>query len=373
MKRTLAAILSLASLELTAAPTVKRLLILNPVNEGGEANAYIGPSLADALRSGLAEQYFFIHPEPEAIETVQKENLIQPEDLHTKSSALQMGAWLRQDLVLAGRYSVAGNRLKLFLTLYQIDSEKALLTFKSEAALSAKMFDTFAKIAADLGKQMAEALPSQQELKISGGSFYDPEKGKRTVLLTLGTRALGIGKTTDNLTSGSTVSTSDGLHFNAELTYQKHYAGEIINRRIKWPLFLQFGLNGGYAKRNYSHDGITIPTRVIAVEGLPALGYAFELPRGFRLEPYAGIGFGYANYNFDYSGLSRKPVDTTAAQSVSTQTLDQFYFFTSAGVVGKFAITPRWALVVTPSFTLFHYSGGLQAELNARIGAGWYF
>lgn len=373
MKRTLAAILSFASLELAAAPTVKRLLILNPVNEGGEANAYIGPSLADALRTGLAENYFFIHPEAEAIEAVRRENLIQEEDLHTKSSALQMGAWLRQDLVLAGKYSVAGNRLKLNLTLYQMETEKALLTFKTDAALSAKMFDTFAKIAADLGKQMAEALPSQQELAAAGGSFYDPEKGKRTLLLTFGTRAVGFGKATDNLTTSSTVSTSDGLHFNAEFAYQRHNAGEIFNRRYKWPLFLQFSLNGGYARRNYSRDGTAVPTRVIAVEGLPALGYAFNLPRGIRLEPYAGIGLGYANYNFDYSGLARKPVDTTIAQSVSAQTLDQFYFFTSAGLVAKYVITPRWAIMIVPSFTLFHYSGGLQAELNARIGAGWYF
>jgi hypothetical protein len=327
LKFYVAAILSLATLEIAAAPTVKRLLILNPVNEGGEANSYIGPSLADALRTGLAEKYFFIHPEAEAIDAVRKENLIQEEDLHTKSSALQMGAWLRQDLVLAGKYAVAGNRLKLNLTLYQIETEKALLTFKTDAALSAKMFDTFAKIAADLGKQMAEALPSQQELAASGGSFYDPEKGKRTLLLSFGTRAVGIGKTTDNLTTSSTVSTSDALHFNAELTYQRHNVGEVFNRRYKWPAFFQFGLNGGYAKKNYSRDGTNVPTRMIAVEGLPALGYAFNLPRGIRLEPYAGIGFGYANYNFDYSELARKPVDTSAAQSVATQTLEQFYFF----------------------------------------------
>lgn len=373
MKRTLAAILSFASLELAAAPTVKRLLILNPVNEGGEANAYIGPSLADALRTGLAENYFFIHPEAEAIEAVRKENLIQEEDLHTKSSALQMGAWLRQDLVLAGKYSVAGNRLKLNLTLYQMETEKALLTFKTDAALSAKMFDTFAKIAADLGKQMAEALPSQQELTAAGGSFYDPEKGKRTLLLTFGARAAGIGKVTDNLTTGSTVSTSDTLHFNTEFTYQRHNAGEMLNRRYKWPVFLQFSLNGGYAQRNYLRDGTNIPTRIIAVEGLPSLGYAFLLPRGIRIEPYAGVGLGYANFNLDYSELARKPVDTSAAQSVSTQTLEQFYFFTQAGAVMKYAITPRWAVVFTPSFSLFHYSGGFQGELNAKLGAGFYF
>lgn len=366
-------ILSLATLELTAAPTVKRLLILNPVNEGGEANAYIGPSLADALRTGLAENYFFLHPEAEAIEAVRKDNLIQEEDLHTKSSALQMGAWLRQDLVLGGKYSVAGNRLKLHLVLYEIESEKSLLTFKTETALSAKMFDTFAKIAGDLGKQMAQALPSQQELAAAGGSFYDPEKGKRTLLLTFGTRALGVGKVTDNLTTSSTVSTSDALHLNAEFTYQRHNAGEIFGRRYKWPVFVQFSLNGGYAKRNYSRDGTNIPTRIIAFEGLPSLGYAFLLPRGIRLEPYAGVGFGYANYNFDYSELARKPVDTSAAQSVSTQTLDQFYFFTQAGAVMKYAITPRWAVVFTPSFSLFHYSGSFQGELNAKLGAGFYF
>jgi hypothetical protein len=371
--RYLAAIVSLSLFPLTAAPTVKRLLILNPVNEGSEANSYIGPSLADALRTGLAENYFFIHPEAEAIDAVRKENLIQDEDLHTKSAALQMGAWLRQDLVLGGKYSVAGNRLKLNLTLYEIETEKALLTFKSETAISAKMFDTFAKIAADLGKQMAEALPSQQDLAASGGSFYDPEKGKRALLLSFGARAVGFAKTNDNLTSATTLSTAETLHFNAEFAYQRHNAGEMLNRRYKWPVFLQFSVNGGYAKKNYSRDGQSVPTRVIAVEGLPALGYAFVLPKGIRLEPYAGVGFGYSNYNFDYSGLSRKPVDTGAAQSVSTQTLDQFYFFSQAGMIAKYAITPRWAVVFTPSFSLFHFAGGVQAELNAKLGAGWYF
>ncbi|MBX3720612.1 MAG: autotransporter outer membrane beta-barrel domain-containing protein [Turneriella sp.] len=373
MTRILVATLSLATLELAAAPTAKRLLILNPVNEGSEANAYIGPSLADALRTGLAENYFFLHPEAEAIEAVRKDNLIQEEDLHTKTSALQMGVWLRQDLVLAGKYAVNGNRLKLNLTLYQIETEKALLTFKTEAALSAKMFDTFAKIASDLGKQMAETLPSQQDLKSSGGNYYDPEKGKRTLLFTFGTRAIGVGKITDNLTSASTVSTSDTLHLNAEFSYQRHYAGEMLNRRYKWPVFLQFSLNGGYAQRNYLRDNANIPTRVIAVEGLPAIGYTFFLPRGIRLEPYAGVGFGYANFNFDYSELARKPVDTSAAQSVSSQKLDQFYFFTQAGTVVKYAITPRWAVVFTPSFSLFHYSGNFQGELNAKLGAGFYF
>ncbi|MBL8035681.1 MAG: hypothetical protein JNJ69_18400 [Leptospiraceae bacterium] len=355
-----------------SAPIVKRLLILNPVNEGAEDNAYIGASLAETLRTRLAETYFFMHPPPEAIETTQKDNLIQNEDLHTKSAALQMGAWLRQDLVLAGKYSVVGNRLKLHLTLYEIDGEKIALQFKTETVLSAKMFDSFSRIADELGEKMKSALPSQQDLSAAGGSYYDPEKGKRTVLLSFGARALGFSKTTTNLTGETTLSNAEFPHLNAELTYQRHHAGEIFNRRYKWPVFLQFSLNGGYAKKDYARDGFNVPTRIISAEALPAVGYVFSLAF-IRLEPYLGVGLGYANFYFDYSALTRKPVDTTVAQSVSTQTIEQYYFFTQVGFTTKYAITPRWAVVLIPSVTMFHFTGGIQAELNARLGVGWYF
>ena len=147
-----------------SAPTVKRLLVLPPVAETSADSAYIGPSLAEAIRTKLAEKYFFFHPEEEAVETTRRNNFIQEEDLHTKSAAVQMGEWLRQDLVMNGRYSLAGNRLKLNLNVYEIESGKLLLNFRTETVLSAKMFDTFHAIAAQLGDKMAEALPSQQEL-----------------------------------------------------------------------------------------------------------------------------------------------------------------------------------------------------------------
>lgn len=370
--RYFAAMVFLWAAPLFAAPTVKRLLILNPVNEGAEANAYIGPSLAEAIRAKLAERYFFFHPDDEAVENTRRNNFIQEEDLHTKSSAVQMGEWLRQDLVMNGKYSVAGNRLRLNLNLYEIETGKLLVNFKTEAPVTAKMFDTFAAVATQLGEKMAEALPSQQELTASGGSYYDPEKGKRTLVLSFGTRAAGFSKTATNLSSSSTVSNADFPHLSASLAYQRHNALDIFGRRYKWPVFAQFILSGGYSKRDYTRDGAAVPTRLISVEAVPSLGYAFSL-RWFKLEPYIGAGLGYANFNFDYSTLARRPVDTSVGQAVSAQTVEQFYVLTQAGMLIKYAVHPRWSIVLTPSATLFHYAGGVQAEINARVGAGFYF
>lgn len=373
MFRTAAIICLSAFGALSAAPTVKRLLVLNPVNESAQAeHSYIGPSLADAIRTKLAESYFFIHPPEDAIQDTQSGNLIQDEDLHTKSAALQMGEWLRQDLVLAGRYAVANNRLRINLNLYEIETGRVVVNFKSEAPLSAKMFDAFNKIAADLGVKMAEALPSQQSLAASGGSFYDPEKGKRTLMLTAGMRAVGFAPEASNLMGSTTVSGAEFAHFNAEFTYQRHQLAELFIRRSKLPVFAQFGLNAGYARRTYTRSGSDVPTRLISGEAVPAVGYAFDLG-WLRLEPFAGFGLGYSNVLFDYSGLARKPVDTTVAQSVSEQTIEQFYFLSQAGVNIKWMLHPRWAVIFIPSATVFHFAGGAQAELNARLGAGFYF
>lgn len=356
-----------------AVPTVKRLLILPAVNESRSAdNAYIGPSLADAVRSRLAEQFFFIHPEAEAIEATQKSNFIQDEDLHTKSAALQMGEWLRQDMVLSGKYSVAANRLRLDLNLYEIETGKVLVHFRKETPLTANMFSEFNAIATELGTQMAQALPSQQELRASGGSYYDPERGKRTLLLAAGMRAAGLSDAAGNLSSSTTVSTADFPYFSAALAYQRHSVLDAFNRRYKWPVFAQISLHGGYGKRDYSRDGQAVPARLISGEIVPALGYSFVL-RWFRLEPFAGFGLGYSNFQFDYSGLARKPVDTTVGQALSTQTLDQFYFLSQVGFIFKYALHPRWVIVVSPSATVFHFAGGAQAELNARMGVGFYF
>ncbi len=373
MRLNAAAVFCLLAGSLSAAPTVKRLLVLNPVNEGAQADfAYIGPSLAEAIRNTLAESYFFLHPPEEAIGETQSGNLIQDEDMHTKSAALQMGEWLRQDLVLNGRYAVANNRLRLNLSLYEIETGRMLVNFKTEAPLSAKMFDTFNKIAAELGTKMSEALPSQQALAASGGSYYDPEKGKRTLLLSAGMRAAGFAPETGNLTGSTTVSGAEFAHFNAELTYQRHQVAELFVRRSKLPVFAQFGLNAGFARRIYTRSGSEVPTRLITGEAIPSLGYAFNLG-SLRLEPFAGFGFGYSNFLFDYSGLARKPVDTAVAQSVPEQTLDQFYFLSQAGANIKWMLHPRWAVVFIPSATVFHFAGGAQAEVNARLGAGFYF
>lgn len=363
----------LFSAGLHAAPTVKRLLVLNPVNEGAQAElSYIGPSLAEAIRTTLAESYFFIHPPEEAMNETQSGNLIQDEDMHTKSAALQMGEWLRQDLVLNGRYSVANGRLRLNLNLYEIETGRVLVNFKTEAPLSAKMFDAFNKIAADLGVKMSEALPSQQALAASGGFYYDPERGKRTFLLSAGMRAVGFAPETSNLTGSTTVSGAEFAHFNAEFTYQRHQIPELLARRSKLPVFVQFGVNMGYARRTYTRNGSDVPTRLITGEAVPSLGYAFNFG-ALRLEPFAGFGFGYSNFLFDYSALARKPVDTTIAQSVSEQILEQFYFLSQAGANIKWMLHPRWAVVFIPSATVFHFAGGAQAEVNARLGAGFYF
>lgn len=371
--RLYAAIIFLCSAPLWSAPTVKRLLILPAVNESpnGE-NAYVGPSLAEAIKTKLAERYFFFHPDNEAIENTRRNNFIQPEDLHTKSSAIQMGEWLRQDLVMNGKYSVAGNRLRLNLSLYEIETGKLLVNFKTEAPVTAKMFDTFATIAAQLGEKMAEALPSQQELTASGGSYYDPEKGKRTLVLSFGTRAAGFTSTATNLSSSAAVSNADFPHLSASLAYQRHSVLDMFNRHYRWPIFAQFTLSGAYAKRDYTRDSGTVPTRFMAFEAVPSLGYAFSL-LWFKFEPYIGAGMGYANFRLDYSNLARKPVDTTVGQSITTQSVEQFYVLTQAGMLIKYAIHPRWSVVLTPSATLFHYAGGVQAEINARVGAGFYF
>jgi hypothetical protein len=234
------------------------------------------------------------------------------------------------------------------------------------------MFDTFNKIAAELGTKMSEALPSQQALAASGGSYYDPEKGKRTLLLSAGMRAAGFAPETGNLTGSTTVSGAEFAHFNAELTYQRHQVAELFVRRSKLPVFAQFGLNAGFARRIYTRSGSEVPTRLITGEAIPSLGYAFNLG-SLRLEPFAGFGFGYSNFLFDYSGLARKPVDTAVAQSVPEQTLDQFYFLSQAGANIKWMLHPRWAVVFIPSATVFHFAGGAQAEVNARLGAGFYF
>lgn len=360
-------------LPLAAAPTVKRLLILAPVNEDGNAdNAYIGPSLAGAVKIRLAEQYFFFQPEEEAIQATQRNNFIQEEDLHTKSAALQMGEWLRQDLVLNGKYTVVNNRLRLSLNLYEIETGKLLVSFKTETPVTSNMFAAFNNIASELGEKMAQALPSRQELAASGGTYYDPEKGKRTVVLSLGTRAVGFTSTAVNLNSASTVSSADFPYLSAALAYQRHSVLELINRRYKWPVFVQFSLNGGYGKRQYTRDGTAVPTRLIAVEAVPAIGYSYSL-RWFRIEPFAGFGFGYSNFYFDYTELARKPVDTNAGIVVSNQTIDQFYFLSQVGVILKFALHPRWAMALNPSATLFHFAGGAQAEINVRMGVGVYF
>lgn len=355
-----------------SAPTVKRLLVLPPVAEASADSAYIGPSLAEAIRTKLAEKYFFFHPDEEAVEATRRNNFIQDEDLHTKSAAVQMGEWLRQDLVMNGRYSLAGNRLKLNLNVYEIETGKLLLNFRTETAVSAKMFDTFHAIASQLGEKMAEALPSQQELASSGGSYYDPEKGKRTLIVAGGMRALGFAKSTGNLSGSSTLSNADFPQISVALTYQRHNLLDLFSRRLKIPVFAQFALISGYARREYSRDGSSVPVRLVSVEALPSLGYAFGW-KSFRFEPYVGAGLGYANFYFDYGLLARKPVDTTLGQAVSTQTVEQFAIISQLGMTLKFALHPRWAVTLTPAATFYHYAGGTQGDVAVRMGAGVYF
>ncbi|HRP68571.1 MAG TPA: hypothetical protein PLY93_03485 [Turneriella sp.] len=108
------------------------MLILPIVNDGDPANAYIGASLTEALRTRLLEIYFFIHPDNKAIIATQTDNLIQDEDFFTKTVALQMGVWLRQDLVLVGKYNVRDSRLKYRFVLYEIQHEKPILSLEGE-------------------------------------------------------------------------------------------------------------------------------------------------------------------------------------------------------------------------------------------------
>ncbi|HRP68570.1 MAG TPA: hypothetical protein PLY93_03480 [Turneriella sp.] len=234
------------------------------------------------------------------------------------------------------------------------------------------MFDAFFKIADQLGEKMQSALPSQRELQESGGSYYDPEKGKRTIALLFGARALRMGDATQALSSASTFSNADYPHLNAELLFQRHNVMEFLNHRSKLPVFLQFSLNGGYGQQTYTRDGKNVPSKLISVEALPAVGYTFVLSK-FRIEPYLGFGVGYSRFNFDYSNLTRRPVDTTVAKSVSESFIEQYYTFSQVGAIVKYALRTRIAIMLAPAMTVFHFSTGMQVEIHGRLGVGFYF
>ena len=92
---------------LDAAPSLKKVAVLELVNLDKNSNVeYLSGSMTDAMEEKLSGKFSYQKADKRELTRVAEENFLYKDDFATKSVALNLGLLTKQDVVIAGGFSV---------------------------------------------------------------------------------------------------------------------------------------------------------------------------------------------------------------------------------------------------------------------------
>lgn len=381
----------------TATPAVfaaKRKVLILPFQnrEKNPLYDYLEGSITDAVTKKLQERFVFEQVAEDKWRANAAQNLVHPGEFYTQTAGMQLGAWLKQDVVISGSFIVSQKPLtqarqkydadgksgtpveKLIrpenkdapvivttVRLFDISKRKLVTEFEVEGFADASIFESVDALALRVSKEAAAVLPNEEEWKARADSDW-PDFDDQLAFTLSGGLISTPSAFAGTLTSGSQIIPADFHPIAGTFSYRR--------RKLFWrDLYLGGALAYGRGSREFNVDKST--TAISASSdalGLGVLvGYEWKIRDRFYAAP--GIRFGYqlAHIKLDYSSLAAKPLDIDGKEVTSRDFNSSSPVLALTGLAG-WRMTSSVSLELRSEYEMQLYANRYSAQLF--LGAG---
>lgn len=330
---------------------LKKVLVLDFINidKKGDYN-YLEASLTDAVRNSLKERFAFEETPERRWQQVAADNYIFRQDFHTQTAATNLGLLARQDIVIAGGFTVREKKNEtLILTtvrLVDIGKRSTIAEFTLPAKADSTIFESVDKIAQRITQEAQTVLPSKEDWQksgITGGS-----SGPLFENFSLGVRAgggyyaVGIGDRLEAqlpavslVLQAHTPALFDRLAVQAAFTY--------LRERPK-------------PGKNPALEGIDATANTVFTGGF----FLLEFSPAVNIALYPKLGGGYAVQSFSTRGA--------LSESVSLG-----FAYAAAGMDFAYALSRQVRLVCSLETQAQFNASGVSLLGLGQVGVGYLF
>ncbi|AFM12541.1 hypothetical protein [Turneriella parva] len=385
----LISILLFSSVSLSPLLAAKRKLLILPF-QNREKNAlydYLEGSITDAVTRKLQENFIFESPAEEKWKGTASQNLVHQHEFYTHTAGMQLGAWLKQDVVISGSYIVVQKPItrarqnysdekpadrpidKLVNTpqtsapvivttvrVFDISKKKLVTEFDVESFADASLFESIDALAVRVAKEAAVVLPNETEWRETRASEFADYQ--HHVGLSVSVGAISTPAALDTaIGSGSQLLPKDfhPLKFSIGYTRRQTFYRDI---------FVTGQLTYGAASSSFaverSTSDISASSRLLSVSA--GAGYHWAFWSRYYAAPVLRVGYQSGNITLSYENLLTKPVDLDG-QEVTKRTFTANAPLIGFGAFGGYRMNETLAAEFHTEYELLFFSNRVSAQV----------
>ena len=366
----------------------RKLLILPFQNREKDAlYDYLEGSITDAVTRQLTQNFVFDTPPEEKWKSVAAQNLVHPHDFHTQTAGMQLGAWLKQDVVISGSYVVVQKPItrarqnypdeklpprpmdKLVNTpqttapvivttvrVFDISKKKLVTQFEVESFADASLFESIDALAARVAKEAAVVLPNENEWRETGGSDFADYQHHVGLNVSIG--AISITGALDTaIGSGSQLLPKDFHPLKFSLAYTRR-------QTFYRDLFVTGQMTYGAASSSFTVERatneISASSRLLSVSA--GAGYHWAFWSRYYAAPVLRFGYQSGNITLNYENLLTKPVDVDG-QEVTKRAFTANAPLVALGAFGGYRMNETLAAEFTTEYELLFFSNRVSSQI----------
>jgi len=156
------------------AQQLKKVAVLELVNIDKNPNVqYLESSMTEAMEEKLAGKFSFARSDKSELMRIAEENFLYKDDFATRSVALNLGLVAKQDVVIAGGFTVRksgkGETLVTTVRIYDIPKKKIVAEIRESSLVDNTIFESVDKITNKIADAAKAVLPTKEEWQRGGG------------------------------------------------------------------------------------------------------------------------------------------------------------------------------------------------------------
>lgn len=366
----------------------RKLLILPFQNrEKNPLYEYLEGSITDAVTKKLQENFVFETPAEEKWKSTAAQNLVHQGEYYTHTAGMQLGAWLKQDVVISGSFVVVQKPLtrarqnyddtkpaetpveKLIkvpqkdapvivttVRVFDISKKKLVTEFEVEGFADSSMFESIEALASRVAKEATVVLPNEAEWRETGADEFADFQHHVNLLIGAGLISTpGVFDTT--LSSGSQLVPKDfrPLKFSFGYTRRKSFYRD---------LFVTGQLTYATGSRTFEVDkATTIITASSGSLGVSAgAGYLWTFRSRYYAAPLLRFGYQLGNITLNYDSLTTKPVDLDGKE-ITKREFSANAPLAAFGGIGGYRLTNTLSAEMHTEYEMLFFSNRISSQV----------
>jgi hypothetical protein len=346
----------------------KRKLLILPFQNREKNNlyGYLENSLTEAVTKKLHENFVFETPSIEKWQTLAAQNLVHREELYTYTAGMQLGSWLKQDVVISGSFVVIPkqtNQSKVNtlivvtrVRVFDISKKKLVTEFEVEGFVDASIFESVELLAARVAKEAAIVLPNEYEWRQAGAEDFFAFQHHMTFMSEIGAFSTP-GGSDAAIGSGSQLLPKDFHPLKFSLIYTRR-------RSFFRDLFVTGQVTYATASRDLSVEraSSTITASSNTLGFSAGAGYVWSFWSRFYAAPVLRLGYQLGNITLNYDNLSTKPLDIDG-QEVAKRIFSANAPLVALGAFGGYRMNEMLGIELRSEYEALIFTNRLSAQI----------